>query len=205
MKFKADLIGEVFGRLIVLARDGTIGTSSTWVCRCECGTEKVIRRNHLVTSHTTSCGCAKRELNAAQITAIRTTHGASKTRAYKAWVNMKQRCMNPKNSRYASYGGRGITIDSSWMNFDQFLADMGNPPSDRHTIERQENNGNYCPSNCSWIPMPDQASNKRTNVKLTLNERTQTVNQWARELRIPHQTIRARLLRGLSHKEALEA
>ena len=200
-KLPSDLTGQVFGQLTVLSRAGSKGTSATWHCRCTCGSTTEVRRNHLVTGHTTSCGCAKRAAAVSQT--HRRTHGYFGTRVYKVWVNMKQRCLNPKNARFSDYGGRGISIDPRWECFETFLEDMGEPPSDNHTLERDDNDLGYSKQNCRWIPKGEQAVNKRTNVFVEYDGRRLTVAQWARELGIPTQTIHARIRRGLSPAEIL--
>lgn len=201
-KLPNDLTGRVFGALVVLGRAGTKGTSATWHCRCACGSVAEVRRNHLVTGHTSSCGCAKKAMATSQTHAR--THGYFGTRVYKAWVNMKQRCLNPKNARFPDYGGRGISIDPRWERFETFLEDMGEPPSNNHTLERDDNELGYSKQNCRWIPMEEQAVNKRTNVFVEHNGRRLTVAQWARELDIPTQTIHARIRRRLSPAEILK-
>lgn len=104
----------------------------------------------------------------------RTTHGGSRSRitgrkatpTYYVWAAMIQRCTNPKNRDWASYGGRGITVDTRWRDFKEFLADMGEKP-DGLTLDRIDNNGDYGPSNCRWTTTKIQANNKRNSVNLS--------------------------------------
>jgi hypothetical protein len=114
---------------------------------------------------------------------------------YNSWSGMKDRCLNPNNHRWHRYGGRGISIDPSWLSFAQFLSDMGPRPSLRHSIERRDNDGNYEPGNCYWATPIQQQNNMRQNVRIEFEGKTQTIAQWARETGLNPGTIRARLRR----------
>ncbi|HFJ9368552.1 hypothetical protein [Bacillus pacificus] len=80
---------------------------------------------------------------------------------YNSWHHMKQRCLNPNNDRYKDYGGRGITVCERWLNFENFLEDMGEKPSPEHSLDRIDVNGNYEPSNCKWSDKYEQVDNQR--------------------------------------------
>lgn len=80
--------------------------------------------------------------------------------AYDSWANMKQRCLNPNNKDYKYYGGRGIEIDPDWLNFEEFLRDMGERPLG-FTLDRIDNNWHYEPGNCRWITQAEQNKNRR--------------------------------------------
>lgn len=132
----------------------------------------------------------------------RITHGRTKTKVFRVWRCIKNRCLNSKSDQWKNYGGRGIEICDRWLKFENFLADMGEPP-DGHSIERIDVNGNYEPGNCKWIPAKEQQYNKRNSVKLTFNGKTMTIAEWSRELGINEHVIRQRTERGWTAEAAL--
>ena len=108
-----------------------------------------------------SCGCLRDEVE--KVSAIK--HGGCKSRTYQSWRAMRERCSNPNNSHYNSYGGRGIIVCERWNDFALFLADMGERPVNK-TLDRINNNGNYEPSNCRWATDAEQRANKRSRKKI---------------------------------------
>lgn len=129
--------------------------------------------------------------------------GIQPTKTYQAWVSMKRRCYDTNLANYPCYGGRGITYDPHWERFENFLEDMGVAPEGT-SLDREDNNGNYCKANCRWATPKEQSNNKRNNKLLTYKDKTQTQAQWARELGISPQVIRSRIeLYGWSVEEAL--
>src|SRR5256886_1822387 len=134
-----------------------------------------------------------------------TVHGYSRTRSrtYKSWISMRQRCLNRNNHKWSDYGGRGISVCDRWGSFINFLADMGERPKDK-SLDRKDVNGNYEPSNCRWATATEQAQNARSNVLLTFRGRTMRLTEWARLSGIKQPTLSARLnYYGFTVEEAL--
>lgn len=196
-----DLTGKKFGRLTVIERTENKGKSTMWLCKCDCGNERIVSRNNLSTGHSMSCGCLKKET----ITKIKTTHGKRDTRLYHIWSSMKGRCITTSNHKYKNYGGRGITICEEWLNDFQAFYDwaMANGYSDDLSIDRIDVNGNYEPSNCRWTDAKTQMNNMTTNRLITYNGKTQTVSQWADETGINRGTLITRFNLGWEEERAL--
>lgn len=152
-----DITGQRFGRLTALAPTRSASGRFCWLWRCDCGKETVARSGPVRAGQMQSCGCFRIE----RVRAAITTHGASRTPEYDCWIAMFQRCYNPKNPMFKYYGGRGIEVCERWHKFENFLADMGRRPAGRYSIERIDNDGNYEPRNCKWIPQGEQAKNTR--------------------------------------------
>ena len=135
---------------------------------------------------------------------FKTTHGMSKTPEYQAWHNMKRRCFNPNHKQYSDYGGRGIKICDRWRNsFENFLADMKLKPTPKHSIDRIDNDGDYCLENCRWSTKADQENNKSTNRLITIACVTLTIAQWTKEMGFGKTVIWDRLNSGWSEFAAV--
>lgn len=153
-----NLAGKRFGKWEVISRAENDKTRKTtkWICKCECGNIKTLEAYTLKSGNSKSCGCARKG---------NIIHGLGHTRLYRIYCNMKQRCYNPKNSRYHCYGKRGIRICDEWLeNFEKFYYwAINNGYTDELTIDRIDVNGIYEPSNCRWATMLEQAKNKQNS------------------------------------------
>lgn len=158
--------GDRFGRLVVLSRAHKNSPGTYWLCRCDCGTERIIMGSALKRGRTKSCGCLQRET----VRAMLLTHGDSCrgrwAPEYTAWIDMRKRCNDPHHKWYPSYGGRDIAVCPQWVcSYETFLADMGRRPSAGHSLDRINNNGDYTPQNCRWATRSQQQRNKRRHAK----------------------------------------
>ena len=184
MRKITDLTSQRYGKLTVIGLARTeryrTGTRIFWLCRCDCGKEKVIRGDGLHRGDYVSCGCKK----IAQLT----EHGATGTPEHKAWCNMVERCHTTTHRNYAEYGGRGISVCLEWRsNFQDFIKYVGLRPSPRHSIDRYpNNNGNYEPGNVRWATSKQQQRNMRSNVldPIKVAEIRNTPKTWGSSTRL---------------------
>ena len=185
-----DLTGQRFSYWLVVARAGAVKTSNgskaLWLCRCECGTEKVITTTALRTKNTVSCGC-KRGSHHHLV-----NYKVSPT--YSSWRSMMCRCLQPSNPAFAHYQKRGISICDRWRAFENFLTDMGKRPINT-TLDRIDNNGNYEPGNARWATKRQQANNRITNVILTYQGTNYTLIELSRHTGVSKELLRSRLVR----------
>lgn len=199
-----NLIGKRFGRLIVIKRmQQDRWRNYKWLCQCDCGKQKIVRSGSLRSGYTQSCGCLQKERCAVS----HTRHGhktkEKTSKIYRIWEAILRRCKNPNYHEYKYYGGRGIKVCERWKKFENFLTDMGKPPTKNHSIDRINNDKDYCLENCRWATKKEQQRNKRNNHLETFNEKTKCIAEWAEEFGIPDGTLRARLKYGWSIDRAL--
>jgi hypothetical protein len=171
------VLGQRFGRLVVLEeirRSRSNGrTRRAWRCQCDCGSLCEPEVNSIISEDTLSCGCLAQERRLAAVT----RHGKVGTPENNAFHHMWARCRNPNDNRYHCYGARGISVCARWKAFEAFYADMGPRPSDKHSLDRLDNDGGYwcgkpeCPDcgplgrtpNCRWTTVLEQRQNRRPN------------------------------------------
>ncbi len=172
-----------------------------WLFRCKCGAVRILDKGKVTGGYTKSCGCLLIQ-NRNSFVLRSTTHGLSGGRAkkkpeYKSWCSMKGRCCNQKNKAFKDYGGRGIKVCDRWLNsFENFLADMGERPTPKHSIDRINNDGNYEPSNCRWATRLQQGRNKRGVKLVTINKETRCITEWIEHLGLNKKDVDKALYRN---------
>lgn len=196
------MIGKKFNRLTVL--EETLirkDRKKVYKCQCDCGNTTYVVGTRLRNGHVKSCGCLISETSKK----IHTKHGKRNTRLYRAWYEMKRKCYKSDRRDYKYYGARGIKVCNEWLNdFMNFYNwSIKNGYQEGLTIDRIDVNGNYEPSNCRWVDMKTQSNNRRSNVYLTYNGKTQTMTQWAEELHLSYSAIKHRHARGWNDEQCL--
>lgn len=188
-----DLTGQKFGRLTVIERAPNKGKKTMWRCKCDCGNETVVAGGNLTNGHIVSCGCYNDERRIE----AHTKHGMSNKKMYATWLSRRRRCYDTRCPAYKNYGGRGITMCDRWRDdFGAFYEDVSKMPhygEVGYTLERIDNNGNYCPENCCWATAKQQSNNRRSNVMIAYLGRTQTLGQWVEELGLNYKRTRKRI------------
>lgn len=200
---------------------GTIFGTSMFICnvesedrrmslfRCDCGKEFITRTSRVISGETKGCGCRKGQ-NLPEIVKNnhpRLRHGftkkSNKNPEYPIWNAMLSRCNNPKNNAYSRYGGRGIKVCERWLDFVNFISDVGRRPSKIHSLERMNNDGNYCPENVKWGTPDEQRSNRSDNRLIEYHGIVKPLFLLAREFNIKPSVIHKRLKRGWDLEKSL--
>lgn len=186
-----ELIGQTYGRWTVIDKAPSKDGKARLLCKCLCGTVRELDAYTVTHGHTLSCGCLQKEHP------NRKTHGKSSTHAHNIWRGIKARCYNPNNKEYGDYGGRNIAVCDKWRDsFEAFYNDVSKLPhfgEQGYTIDRIDTNGNYEPSNVRWATKTEQNRNKRNNINITYNGKTQCLKAWANELHMPYLTLYQRI------------
>lgn len=194
---REDLAGKTYGRLTVISPS----PEYKWLCVCTCGNKRDILASNLKTGTTKSCGCL---LGESRVTQENITHGLSKHHLYPIWKEVLNRCRNPNNAAFHHYGGRGIDVDPSWLNIENFLQDMGPSFQKGLTLERADNSRGYSKENCKWVTMQEQARNRRNSKFITYKGETKLLIEWCEGLGLKYSTITTRLHRGWTTEQAFE-
>lgn len=197
-----NLIGLKYGRLEVIKKINECGKAK-WLCKCECGQEKIILADSLKSGKTKSCGCLRKEKAKITMAKKLTTHNKSREKIYHIWNSMKARCYYHKSYGYKNYGARGIKICDEWlndfMNFYNWAIENGY--KEGLSIDRIDVNGDYEPSNCRWATRKEQANNKRVNKIVTYKGEKYTISQLSELIKIPYETLLWRIKHNWNENE----
>lgn len=158
------------------------------LCQCDCGAIRELNRTSV-----TQCDFVKNCRSC-----VRKYKGkiGSGTPEYVAWKKMILRCYNPATKCYSDYGGRGISVCDRWKSFSHFIEDMGPRPSKRHSLDRIDNEGNYCPENCRWATPQEQMNNRRNSILVIVGDDRLTINEAAKRLQLTRSNVYARVRNG---------
>jgi hypothetical protein len=196
-------VGEKFRVFAGKDKNGWRLTRLWAVYECDCESRFLMQCRS--EAKTVSCGCFARETARQLLTGNthKRTHNRCKSRTYKSWSQMKNRCSNSKYVEFEFYGGRGIKCCDRWMSFDAFLEDMGERPEGK-TLDRINQNGNYEPENCRWATPKEQSRNTRRNVVVSIDGESKTVAEWCENPNAAKdKTIYRRLKLGWQGREAV--
>lgn len=190
-----DLSGRRFGNLTAVERQGSHAKYAAWLCRCDCGQRVIVSSNYLLRGKKRSCGILG-HIFVSPDRKTREKTGVHHRPEYRVWVRMKERCYDPKRHNFGSYGGRGIVVCDRWLgSFAAFFEDMGERPSSGHSIERDNNDGNYESSNCRWATMVEQRRNTRRTVYVERDGQLVKLVEFVEELGLSIYTVYSRVVK----------
>lgn len=195
-----NLKGNIYGKLTVLSRSQNNSRGrAMWLCKCECGKEKIISSDNLTQGKTKSCGCAKFESHNKK-------HGLTKTDIHNKWISMRQRCNDKNHKSYSRYGAIGINVCEEWNNsFEEFAKwSFKNGYKDGLSLDRIDNNQGYYPDNCRWVEWKKQCNNRSSNILIEYNGEIKTLKEWQEILNFDYNLVNERIsVYGYSFKDAI--
>lgn len=189
-----DISGQRFGMLTAI---GYVAVDDSrrkaWKCQCDCGGVTYVATHKLRSGKAKACSCGN---------PVRATHRMSKSRAFRIWTSMRDRCGNPNSKDLRKYGAVGISVDPVWLSFERFLSDMGEPPEGT-SIDRIDGTRGYQPGNCRWATITEQNRNRRNVRVISVDGFVGTILDWSRRTGIPTAAIHRRIKSGISPEEAV--
>lgn len=197
-----DVVGQRFGRYLVIAKSDkrTKAMKQMVLCKCDCGIEREVVVGNLRSGLSTSCGCWKDEKTSAR----RKIHGYSKNSMYHRYRAMIRRCYDPLHKEFHNYGGRGIKVCDRWLkSVENYMEDMGEAPFYMASIDRIDNDGDYFKENCHWATKKEQTINRRVTKIIEINGESMCLADWSRKLGCTKTAIYSRLRRGWTIEESI--
>lgn len=203
----SNLIGKKFNRLTILEKVGQYKGDGTYLykCKCNCGKIKILQGYRVKNGTIKSCGCWQKD-NPPKL-----KHGMTGTKIFFTWQRILDRCNNKNGKNYKGYGGRGITVCNEWLKFENFRDDMYESYlkhcqkfGEKNTsIDRIDNNGDYCKKNCRWATTKQQNRNRRSNIYLKFKDKEMILADWAKHIGVSFKCLRGRLNRGWTVEQTL--
>lgn len=191
------LSGSKFGKLQVLNQITKLNNVAYSECICDCGKTITILSSKILKGVFRSCGCIHKSR-------LLKRHGFTDDPTWRVWCGMIDRCTKSYRREYKYYGGRGITVCDRWReSFLNFLSDMGERPSLKHTIDRIDNDSEYSPGNCRWTTMYEQVQNRAVTRKILFNGQIKPLKVWCKELSLHFTSIDYRIRNGWDIDRAL--
>ena len=183
------MIGSKYGKLTVISLSGrSKDKQKVYLCKCDCGNESNVVSGNLKKGNTKSCGCVGKEKSSIRINLLNFQHGETSTKLWKTWKGIVERTTCKTSSHYKKYGGIGISIYKDWLTYEVFANYIGQPPSQNHSIDRINNSKGYEPGNIRWATAKEQASNRKTNIRVLINNQVMILSDAAKELNISKST-----------------
>lgn len=204
----SEAVGKQFNDLFVL-EIYKIGIHTKAYCICKCGKTTLSFIGGVLSGHTRSCGCYRLTASKKRTgtKSAQYVHGheldGKKSPTLSTYHSMLQRCKNPSSNSFKNYGAKGVTICDRWLDFNNFLVDMGERPKDT-TIDRINNSKGYSPDNCRWATKKEQAINRKSTLLYTMQGETKCLKDWAREYGIRYLVVFKRIKRGWSLQDSLK-
>jgi hypothetical protein len=162
---------------------------AVYKCKCDCGNEVNVLSGNLKKGNSTSCGCKRLKTCSIRMSKLNLKHGETKTKLWRTWKGIIERTTSKNSSHYFRYGGKGIGIYKEWLDYKKFAEYIGQPPSDKHTIDRIDNSKGYEPGNVRWATAKEQAANRCTNVFVIINNKKMISSEAAKILNVSQSTI----------------
>lgn len=201
-EIQTDLTGQTIADWFVVRREGSTSSGKTlWLCRCKCNAVATVTTGDLRSGKSLRC-------RSCSTTQFQTVHGHARgdrpSRTFRIWSCMKNRCENPNGPHARRYHDKGVSVCDRWHDFANFLADMGECPSDKHSLDRYPNkDGNYEPGNCRWATQREQMQNVSSNRLITFQGETLCIQEAARRFNLKPHTLVCRLDAGWSVEKSL--
>jgi len=191
------MIGQKFGKLLVSSLiDERSHGQKVYSCICDCGNVTIVLSANLKKGNSKSCGCSRKITCGNRMSQLNLRHGETGTKLWRSWKSIVERTTCVTSFNYSRYGGRGIGIHQDWLQYENFATYIGPPPTEKHSVDRINNNKGYEPGNVRWATPKEQAANRKSNVYIVLNGEKMILSTAAKILNISKSTASRWALQG---------